>query len=175
MNVKNDIEQIILDIDFAAKAGFERGHKLFDEYLSGYNIEALLSGELNKETLVKAGYIFRCYGADYMDALTGNSNDYVYFVDGWLDASVSITSKEDIRQTFTFKWYNPDSLYAYIHQITEEKNLEKESFDELLNILLGMSASIEIIIEICTYGLLNSYKCEAGIEYIGNHLSDIIK
>lgn len=175
LNVKNDIEQIILDIDFAAKAGFERGHKLFDEYLSGYNIEALLSGELNKETLVKAGYIFRCYGADYMDALTGNSNDYVYFVDGWLDASVSITSKEDIRQTFTFKWYNPDSLYAYIHQITEEKNLEKESFDELLNILLGMSASIEIIIEICTYGLLNSYKCEAGIEYIGNHLSDIIK
>ena len=141
LNVKNDIEQIILDIDFAAKAGFERGHKLFDEYLSGYNIEALLSGELNKETLVKAGYIFRCYGADYMDALTGNSNDYVYFVDGWLDASVSITSKEDIRQTFTFKWYNPDSLYAYIHQITEEKNLEKESFDELLNILLGMSAS----------------------------------
>lgn len=175
LNVKNDIEQIILDIDFAAKAGFERGHKLFDEYLSGYNIEALLSGELNKETLVKAGYIFRCYGADYMDALTGNSNDYVYFVDGWLDASVSLTSKEDIRQTFTFKWYNPDSLYAYIHQITEEKNLEKESFDELLNILLGMSASIEIIIEICTYGLLNSYKCEAGIEYIGNHLSDIIK
>ena len=83
LNVKNDIEQIILDIDFAAKAGFERGHKLFDEYLSGYNIEALLSGELNKETLVKAGYIFRCYGADYMDALTGNSNDYVYFVDGW--------------------------------------------------------------------------------------------
>ena len=46
LNVKNDIEQIILDIDFAAKAGFERGHKLFDEYLSGYNIEALLSGEL---------------------------------------------------------------------------------------------------------------------------------
>lgn len=36
LNVKNDIEQIILDIDFAAKAGFERGHKLFDEYLSGY-------------------------------------------------------------------------------------------------------------------------------------------
>ena len=33
-------------------------------------LEALLSGELNKETLVKAGYIFRCYGADYMDALT---------------------------------------------------------------------------------------------------------
>lgn len=110
-----------------------------------------------------------------MDALTRNSNDYVYFVDGWLDASVSLTSKEDIRQTFTFKWYNPDSLYAYIHQITEEKNLEKKSFDELLNILLGMSASIEIIIETCTYGLLNSYKCEAGIEYIGNHLSDIIK
>ena len=164
LNVKNDIEQIILDIDFAAKAGFERGHKLFDEYLSGYNIEALLSGELNKETLVKAGYIFRCYGADYMDALTGNSNDYVYFVDGWLDASVSITSKEDIRQTFTFKWYNPDSLYAYIHQITEEKNLEKESFDELLNILLGMSASIEIIIEICTYGLLNS-----GINRVLSH------
>ena len=64
LNVKNDIEQIILDIDFAAKAGFERGHKLFDEYLSGYNIEELLSGELKKETLVKAGYIYRCYGAD---------------------------------------------------------------------------------------------------------------
>lgn len=127
MNVKNDIEQIILDIDFAAKAGFERGHKLFDEYLSGYNIEELLSGELKKETLVKAGYIYRCYGADYMEALTGNSNDYVYFVDGWLDASVCLTSKEDIRQTFTFKWYNPDSLYEYIHQIAEEKNLEKES------------------------------------------------
>lgn len=175
LNVKNDIEQIILDIDFAAKAGFERGHKLFDEYLSGYNIEELLSGELKKETLVKAGYIYRCYGADYMEALTGNSNDYVYFVDGWLDASVCLTSKEDIRQTFTFKWYNPDSLYEYIHQIAEEKNLEKESFDELLDILLGMCAPIEIIIEICTYGLLNSYKCEAGIEYVSNHLNDIKK
>lgn len=110
-----------------------------------------------------------------MEALTGNSNDYVYFVDGWLDASVCLTSKEDIRQTFTFKWYNPDSLYEYIHQIAEEKNLEKESFDELLDILLGMSAPIEIIIEICTYGLLNSYKCEAGIEYVSNHLNDIKK
>ncbi len=147
----------------------------FLEYLSGYNIEELLSGELKKETLVKAGYIYRCYGADYMEALTGNSNDYVYFVDGWLDASVCLTSKEDIRQTFTFKWYNPDSLYEYIHQIAEEKNLEKESFDELLDILLGMSAPIEIIIEICTYGLLNSYKCEAGIEYVSNHLNDIKK
>lgn len=53
MNVKNDIEQIILDIDFAAKAGFERGHKLFDEYLSGYNIEELLSGELKKKRLLR--------------------------------------------------------------------------------------------------------------------------
>lgn len=86
-----------------------------------------------------------------------------------------LQSKEDIRQTFTFKWYNPDSLYEYIHQIAEEKNLEKESFDELLDILLGMSAPIEIIIEICTYGLLNSYKCEAGIEYVSNHLNDIKK
>ena len=186
LNVKNDIEQIILDIDFAAKAGFERGHKLFDEYLSGYNIEALLSGELNKETLVKAGYIFRCYGADYMDALTGNSNDYVYFVDGWLDASVSITSKEDIRQTFTFKWYNPDSLYAYIHQITEEKNLEKESFDELLNILLGMSAS-KLIMEagdIIAQKHMEEYvnRCvvkfilsESKYGYIGSGISDVFE
>lgn len=66
-------------------------------------------------------------------------------------------------------------MYEYIHQIAEEKNLEKESFDELLDILLGMSAPIEIIIEICTYGLLNSYKCEAGIEYVSNHLNDIKK
>ena len=30
LNVKNDIEQIILYIDFAAKAGFERGHYIFN-------------------------------------------------------------------------------------------------------------------------------------------------
>ncbi len=66
-----------------------------------------------------------------MDALTGNSNDYVYFVDGWLDASVNITSKK-ISATFTFKWYNPDSFTTCIYSSDyRRKNLEKESFDEL--------------------------------------------
>ena len=173
--VEKDLEQIINDINFASKAGFERGYKLFDEYLGDYSIEALLKGELKKETLVNAGYIYRCYGANLIDNINDFSQDYVDFIDGWLEAGVRFTSEQDIKQTFHIRRYHIDSLYTYVYQIVEDKKLDEESYMELLNILLRMSAPIEIIIEICTYGLLNSYKCEVGIEYIGNHLNDIIK
>lgn len=173
--IEKDLEQIISDISFVAKAGFERGHKLFDEYLGGYSIEVLLKGELKRETLVNAGYIYRCYGADLVDRITDFSQDYADFIDGWLEAGVRFTSKEDIRRTFKIRGYHTNSLYKYIYKVAEDKKLDEESYKELLDILLRMSAPIENIIEICTYGLLNSYKCEAGIEYIGNHLNDIVK
>lgn len=173
--IEKDLEQIISDISFAAKAGFERGLKLFDEYLGGYSIEGLINGELKRETLVNAGYIYRCYGADLIDRITDFSQDYADFIDGWLEAGARFTSKEDIRRTFKIRGYHTNSLYKFIYQVAEDKKLDEESFKELLDILLRISAPIENIIEICTYGLLNSYKCEAGIEYISNHLNDIVK
>lgn len=173
--IENDLEQIIGDISIAAKAGFERGHKLFDEYLGGYSIEVLLKGELKRDTLVNAGYIYRCYGADLVDRITDFSQDYADFIDGWLEAGAMFTSKEDIGRTFKIRGYHTNSLYKFIFQVAEDKKLDEESFKELLDILLRISAPIENIIEICTYGLLNSYKCEAGIEYISNHLNDIVK
>ena len=173
--IEKDLEQIINDINFAAKAGFDRGHKLFHEYLDGYSIEALLKGELKKETLVNAGYIYRCYGADLVDRITDFSQGYADFIDGWLEAGARFTSKEDISRTFKIRGYHTNSLYNYINQVVEDEKLDEKSYEELLDILLRMSAHIENIIEICTYGLLNSYKCEAGIEYIGNHLNDIVK
>lgn len=173
--IEKDLEQIINDINFAAKAGFDRGHKLFDEYLGGYSVEVLLKGKLKRDTLVNAGYIYRCYGADLVDRITDFSQDYADFIDGWLEAGVRFTSKEDIRRTFKIRGYHTNSLYKYIYKVAEDKKLDEESYKELLDILLRMSAPIENIIEICTYGLLNSYKCEAGIEYIGNHLNDIVK
>lgn len=173
--VGNDLEQIINDINFAAKAGFERGYKLFNEYLGEYNIEDLLKGGLKQETLVKAGYIYRCYGANLIDNIADYSQEYVDFIDGWLEASVRFTSEQDIKQTFHIRRFYLNSLYTYIYQIVEDDNLNKESYKELLDILLRMSAPIENIIEICTYGILNSYKCEAGIEYISHHIKEIIK
>ena len=173
--IEKDLEQIIGDISIAAKAGFERGHKLFDEYLGGYSIEVLLKGELKRDKLVNAGYIYRCYGADLVDRITDFSQDYADFIDGWLEAGAMFTSKEDIRRTFKIRGYHTNFLYKFIYQVAEDKKLDKESFKELLDILLRISAPIENIIEICTYGLLNSYKCEAGIEYISNHLNDIVK
>lgn len=173
--IEKDLEQIINDISFASKAGFERGHKLFDEYLSGYSIDKLLKGKLKREVLVNAGYIYRCYGADLVDNITDFSQNYADFIDGWLEAGSRFTSKEDINRTFKIRGYHTNSLYKYICQVAEDKKLDEEAYRELLDILLRMSAPIEIIIEICTYGLLNSYKCEAGIEYIGNHLKDIVK
>lgn len=140
LDVEKDLEQIINDINFAAKAGLERGHKLFDEYLSDYSIGSLLKGGLNKETLVNAGYIYRCYGANLINNITEFSQDYVDFVDGWLEASVKFTLEQDIRQTFNIKRYHIDSLYTYIYQIVEDKSLDEESYIELLDILLRMSA-----------------------------------
>ena len=119
--------------------------------------------------------IYRCYGADLVDNITDFSQNYADFIDGWLEAGSRFTSKEDINRTFKIRGYHTNSLYKYICQVAEDKKLDEEAYRELLDILLRMSAPIEIIIEICTYGLLNSYKCEAGIEYIGNHLKDIVK
>ena len=63
-------------------------------FLSDADLARLRHELLFQDVYKRQGYIFRCYGADYMDALTGNSNDYVYFVDGWLDA-VSYTHLRD--------------------------------------------------------------------------------
>ena len=173
--IENDLDQIIDDIHFASKAGYARGYKLFNEYLGEYNIEELFKGGLKQETLVKVGYIYRCYGAKLIDSITDLSKEYDFFVDGWFDASVRFTSEQDIKQTFKIKRYHLDSLYKYIYQLVEDKKLDKKSYMELLDILLKIAAPVENIIEICTYGLLNSYKCEAGIDYISHHINEIVK
>lgn len=175
LTVVNDLEQIINDIHFTTKAEPERGYKLFVEYLDEYNLEELLRSELKKETYAKAGYIYRCYGVAQIDKITDYSQGYVDFTDGWFEASVKFKSEQEIKQTFNIKRYHIDSLHRYIYQIVEDKNLDENACAVLLNILIRMSAPIESIIEICTYGLLNSINCEEGIVYIGQHLREIIK
>ena len=173
LSVESDLEQIINDIYFATKAGFERGYKLFNEYFGEYSIEDIFKVALNKEVLVKAGYIYRCYGEAFIDKLDDPSRDYVDFVDGWLEASSQFASEEEIKQTFNIKQYHINALSPYVSQIIEDGNLVENAYKRLLDILLGIKMPIASIIELCTYGLLNSYESEKGILFISQHIDEI--
>ena len=172
LNIESDLEQIISDTYFATKVEFKRGNELFNEYFSGHKIEELYKRELNNDSFSKLGYIYRCYSAACINEID-DSDSYVDFVDGWLEASSQFSSEEAIKQTFSFRKYRADVLSSYASRIIEDDNLSEKAYNLLLDILLTMHAPIDILINLCVYGLLKAYNSENGIIHISQHLDEI--
>ena len=173
LSVDDDLEQIINDIYVASKVDFERGQNLFAEYLNEYDIEKLFESSLDQKTFEKAGFIYRCYGSAFIDKNIDCFKEYVDFVDGWLEASARFLSEEEINNTFKIKKYRVNALDLCISQIIEREILTGRTYKVLLDILLRASVSLEILVDLCTYGILNSYESEEGIEYIAHHINEI--
>lgn len=173
LNVDNDLEQIINDIYFASKVDFERGKKLFAEYLNEYDIEKLFEAVLDEKMFRKIGFIFRYYGSAFIEKNIDCFEQYIHFVDGWLEASLYFTSEEEMKKTFKIKKYHINALSLYISQIIEREIFTENTYKILLDILLKNSVSLENIVDLCTYGILNSYKSEEGIRYIAQHIDEV--
>ena len=172
LSIENSLVQIVDDIYFVSKNDVDRGSKLFNEYLCEYNLEDLFKVSLNKDTFVKFGYIYRLYGTEPIHKNIASFQDYTNFVDGWLEAGSNLTSEVEIKKTFKFKKYHIDALSLYISKIIEDNNLSEDSYKVLLDYLLVLEP-VEDIIELCTYGLLNSYQSENGVSFVVQHIGDI--
>lgn len=173
LSVENDLEQIIDDIYFATKADLDRGQKLFVEYLNGYDVKNYFGMSLDKKAFSKAGYIYRYFNSSSIEDDIGDNKEYVDFVDGWLEASVLFKAEEDIRNTFKFKEYHVKTLALYVSQMIDSEMLTESSYIVLLDILVKMPASLEVIIDLCAYGIIKSYGSEEGIRFLSQHLEKI--
>lgn len=136
-------------------------------------MEDLFKEALKKETFIKAGFIYRCHGAVLIDKIVDIPKKYADFVDGWLEAGSQFTSEEGIKQTFKIKQYHIETLSSYLSRVIENETLTENAYKVLLDILLKVPASIDNIIDLCAYGLLNYYESEEGILYIARHIDEI--
>ena len=174
LSVDDNLKQITNDIYCVIKADYNRGQKLFNEYLDGYDIEAAFKTALDPELLAELGYIYRCYYPSLIEKNIDFYKGYIHFVDGWLEASAMFTSEEGIHDTFKFKKYHVKSLLLYIGHIIESGMLTENSCIALLDLLLKAKASLELIIDLCAYGIIKSYKIEKGIIYLSQNLKLIM-
>lgn len=173
LSTEKDIGQIIDDIYFAAKVNLSRGSELFAEYMSDYNVEKLFEDSNDKKTIEKAGYIFRCYRPDDINKEIDQFSQYVYFVDGWLEASSNFLSVDDLTTTLKIKGYHVNALSSFVSRIIDEGKMGKDSYLFLISMFLKHSISIAIVIDLCTYGILNNYNSDDEIKYIIDHLEDV--
>ncbi len=182
LSVRNNINTIMHDIYSLLKKGcFDRAKNLFDEYLGSITFEEYLNGSQDDSDLAyseRAGYICRFFESNIMKQdVDVESDKYLKFVKGWLDASTEFVSAEEIEKTFTFKYYRFEYLNDYTTKICNGKRLDVDSFNTLCKTYLIDSHNVPIssLVELCAYGIFQDYSCEALQQCILAREEDILE
>ncbi|MBQ8804394.1 MAG: hypothetical protein IJZ53_12220 [Tyzzerella sp.] len=171
------IEQIVRDIHYLLKnEQFDRGIKVFDEYLAEKGLKELLTidPEDNKDFHKHLGYIYRQIKPTIINQDCDNNKHYADFVDGWLEASVNFLTPEEMKRTFSYKSFYPESLYEYITKVSERSFNDEEAYRLLKQALMHDSTPISVLIELCVLGTINGHDNSELIEYIYGHLDDLL-
>ena len=158
LNRYSEIKQIIDDIYFLIQNGlFDRGEKLYKEYLKDFTLKEYfhyLKDERDRDGRIKkAGIICREYNNTILDeAEEINDPDlsffHMLFTMGWLSQSYKKYKKEEIKNSLSFKQYDPKDLRIYIIQII--KNIDLDSINYLQDVMMKnsiFSALIDIGVE----------------------------
>ncbi len=171
------IGQIVRDIHSLLKNGqLERGRRLFDEYLTEKSLYELLTTEPkeDKDFHKCLGYIYRQMKPTIMNEKCDNKHHYADFVDGWLEASVKYLSPEEIKRTFSYKVFYPESLHEYVQKISEIDFIGEETYRLLKMALMHDSTPISILIDLCVLGSLGGYDNTEIIDYIYGHFDNLL-
>lgn len=173
------LNEIINDVyGLIKKNEFERSKKLFEEYLNGKSLNEYLNVEYKKdrEFYEHCGFICRYYNPEvllYEGDIDEESSSYPYLVNGWLEASVSFLSVNEIRRTFVFRKYHRQDILKFTKEICEGDVLDQGVCNLLVAIYLKMNLSIASMIELVSNMLLCGYKTNEGVSYIKEHIDDI--
>ena len=126
----------------------------------------------DKKLCNKMGYIYR-----FNDIALPKENEitknYADFVDGWLEASINYVMEEDIKKTFSFRKYYPQSLRKFSENIFKRKDITIDVYLTLKRILLAEKMPISAVIELCIYGITNKYPVKDVISYIKKNLEQL--
>lgn len=172
LNFSNDLYQIIDDIFSLFKNDlFERGKQLFNEYLNNFTLQKLLDFNSNDQSFFyKLGYIYRSMDYKLTISTIEHSDNYLDFIDGWLEAGSKFIQKEDINITFCFDKYYPKSLKKFSDLFFKENNIDENTFLLLSDKILNISSPISVVIDLCIYGQFKKYYITNIVEYIENNL-----
>ncbi len=164
LSLEEKMNTIVYDIYTLLKKGFcDRAKKLFSEYLDSLTFDECLNGtkdDSDREYCERAGYICRFFAHDIMQQdVDVESDGYLKFVKGWLDASTEFCNAEDIDDTFTFKYYRFEFLNNFTAKICSQKRLDANAFDKLSSVYLSGANEkpISSLVDLCAYGILSGY------------------
>ena len=152
LNSEQEFENIVVDIHFLTQLElYERGEKLFKEYLDNLNINWLIdlftsSDKIN--LLKKFGFICRFFNTGYIQtAELKETQHYCEFVSGWLEASKKFTTIDELKTTFLFAHYYENDLFEFIKFTVAKFDLA--ALKGLSHLFQKDTCSILILIEIC--------------------------
>lgn len=172
--IVNDIYQLLKNEQI------NRAGKIFKEYLKSTTLNDYLSIEIHSDTYEKPNYYEKCgYICRYFnnsifeDTVDESSTLYDQFVEGWLLASSRFLKPEQIKRTFTFKYYYLLSLKHFFEDICRHETITNDTYAQLNKIAL-QEKNICIIINLCYTEILNGYDSEDMIDYVLHHYPELI-
>ena len=176
LDTQTCIEQIVKDIHYLLKKKqIDRGSRLFNEYLTEKTLKELLTLESEDKDFYKyIGFIYRHIKPEIIDEECDDNNKYAKFVDGWLEASVNFVTPKGIKRTFSFKSYYPESLREYVTKISENKFIDEDAYRLLKIVFVRDSTPISELIDLCVLGIINGYDSSDLIEYIYEHIANLL-
>lgn len=172
LNLQKDYKQIINDIYELFQNGlFERGERVFLEHFSGRRyVDLFCKIADEKELSQKFGYICRISKIEAIKKTWEDYDNYVDFVDGWLDGSVRYLSSEELGKTFSFKLFNPISIKRFVETVLRNGNIGKETYELLEKLLVRDCVPISVVIDLGVYGLENEINTDKLIGYLKKNL-----
>lgn len=166
LSVHNKFNDIVYDVYFLLKRGFtQRAKNIFDEYLKSITLYEFITGnqdDSDMEFSERCGFICRYFASAILEQETEiESQNYLKFVKGWLEASTNFLSEEEIQKTFSFKYCKSKYLNDYTMKICSEADLNVNAFDLLIkNYLSGHNKPILSLVELCVKGMFLKYNVD---------------
>lgn len=166
LSIHNKLNDIVYDIYFLLKSGFaQRAENIFDEYLKSTTLNDFINGsqdDSDREFSERCGFICRYFASDILEQEAEiESQNYLKFVKGWLEASSEFVSEKEIQNAFSFKYYNFKHLNDYTMKICSEADLDVNAFGMLIkNYLSEHDKPIVSLVELCVKGILLKYNVD---------------
>ena len=180
LDVHKKLNDIVYDVYSLLKSGFyQRAMRIFDEYLKSITLHEYITGsndDSDREFSERCGFICRYFSSDILKQETDiESQSYLKFVKGWLDASSEFISEEEIPKTFDFKCYHIKDLNDYTMKICDKLDFDSNTFDLLIKIYLsGHDKPILSLVELCVKGVFLRYNVDPLKDAISSRENEIL-
>lgn len=179
IELPKDFEKLINDIYCLCIHNIkERAQRLYDEHLSKLGLKSIVDylnsfDESTAHDLAeKYGFLCRFFNIKLFDEQLDENLFYSIFK-GWMNASIGHFSIDELKITFSFKFFNTKILCEYFNNINELNN--KHSFQFLVDFCLkSKNVPFSCLINLCVLGIINNYESKELILFLSQHYKNIL-